>query len=261
MLNHEWMRKRERRARRPGVDPQAAPEEDAQAPDGVTPGAEDPAAIRPPDQVEPEYASAAQPVADEPVPPGPEPVASSPDDPQSREAPASTPDDGATHGEEPSPAPAQDAGSSPHEQAQAPTEAPGDAPRAQEPHPTGTQASPPTRPDAMLNELDVPSRSLRGRLEAVFSPQGQLPLDVEARQDVTEKAAGSPRETRQELVQRLLDPTLTLQETATLLGVCHATVRRYTDRGILRCFRTPGNQRRFNLSDVLDFMEHQKAGK
>lgn len=63
------------------------------------------------------------------------------------------------------------------------------------------------------------------------------------------------RETREELVQRLLDPPLTLEDTARLLGVCPTTVRRYTNKGQLSHFRTTGNQRRFRLSDVLEFLE------
>lgn len=64
-------------------------------------------------------------------------------------------------------------------------------------------------------------------------------------------------ESREELIARLTDPVLTLEETARLLGVCPATVRRYTDRGWLRCFRTEGNQRRFKLSDIVAFLEEQ----
>ena len=64
-------------------------------------------------------------------------------------------------------------------------------------------------------------------------------------------------ESREELIARLTDPVLTLEETARLLGVCPATVRRYTDRGWLRCFRTDGNQRRFRLSDIVAFLEEQ----
>jgi len=62
-------------------------------------------------------------------------------------------------------------------------------------------------------------------------------------------------ETREELLSRLLDPTLTLDETALMLDVCPATVRRYTNRGILPHERSKGNQRRFKLSSVLAFME------
>ena len=64
-------------------------------------------------------------------------------------------------------------------------------------------------------------------------------------------------ESREELIARLTDPVLTLEETARLLGVCPSTVRRYTDRGWLRCFRTEGNQRRFRLSDIVAFLEEQ----
>lgn len=64
-------------------------------------------------------------------------------------------------------------------------------------------------------------------------------------------------ESREELIARLTDPVLTLEETARLLGVCPATVRRYTDRGWLHCFRTEGNQRRFRLSDIVAFLEAQ----
>ena len=63
------------------------------------------------------------------------------------------------------------------------------------------------------------------------------------------------RETREELLHRLLDPLISLEETARLLNVCPTTVRRYTNKGMLQHQRTAGNQRRFRLSDVLAFME------
>jgi excisionase family DNA binding protein len=65
------------------------------------------------------------------------------------------------------------------------------------------------------------------------------------------------KETREEFLQRLLDPVLTLQDVARLLNVCPMTVRRYTNKGLLPSFRTAGNQRRFRLSDVLRFMEER----
>lgn len=67
------------------------------------------------------------------------------------------------------------------------------------------------------------------------------------------------KESRLALIERLLDPTLSLEETARLLNVCPATVRRYTNRGQLRHFRTAGDQRRFKLSDVLAFLEAQHS--
>jgi excisionase family DNA binding protein len=67
------------------------------------------------------------------------------------------------------------------------------------------------------------------------------------------------RESRLALIERLLDPTLSLEDTARLLNVCPTTVRRYTNRGLIRHQRTPGDQRRFKLSDVLSFMEAQQG--
>lgn len=68
---------------------------------------------------------------------------------------------------------------------------------------------------------------------------------------------GEFKESRQELVRRLLDPELTLEETSRLLGVCPATVRRYTNRAWLKHHRTQGGQRRFRLSDIVRFVnEH-----
>lgn len=70
------------------------------------------------------------------------------------------------------------------------------------------------------------------------------------------------KETRIDLIQRLLDPTLSLEDTARLLNVCPTTVRRYTNKGLLSHQRTTGDQRRFKLSDVLAFLEAQsRAGR
>ncbi|MEJ5170301.1 MAG: helix-turn-helix domain-containing protein [Fimbriimonadales bacterium] len=66
---------------------------------------------------------------------------------------------------------------------------------------------------------------------------------------------GDFKETRQDLIRRLLDPELTLEETARLLGVCPATVRRYTNKGWLMHHRTKGGQRRFRLSAIVRFVE------
>lgn len=66
---------------------------------------------------------------------------------------------------------------------------------------------------------------------------------------------GEFKETRQDLIKRLLDPELTLEETSRLLGVCPATVRRYTNRHWLTHHRTAGGQRRFRLSDIVGFVE------
>jgi len=89
--------------------------------------------------------------------------------------------------------------------------------------------------------------------------QQRLPLDIA--EEVPARRGGWPaKETREDLIQRLLDPQLSLREVALLLNVCPTTVRRYTNRGVLNHFRTPGNQRRFRLSDVLDFMRREQQG-
>ena len=66
---------------------------------------------------------------------------------------------------------------------------------------------------------------------------------------------GEFKESREDLIKRLLDPQLSLEETSRLLGVCPATIRRYTNRGWLNHHRTEGGQRRFRLSDVVKFVE------
>lgn len=66
---------------------------------------------------------------------------------------------------------------------------------------------------------------------------------------------GNFKESRDELIRRLLDPELTLEETSRLLGVCPATVRRYTNRTWLQHHRTKGGQRRFRLSNIVKFVD------
>ena len=111
-------------------------------------------------------------------------------------------------------------------------------------------------PEPAREPVPTPARAPRARRRpSTGAEQAQLPLGLEP---VVEKPARrSATETREDLIQRLLDPHLTLQETAKLLNVCPTTVRRYTNRGLLAHYRTPGNQRRFRLSDVLAFMERQ----
>ncbi len=106
------------------------------------------------------------------------------------------------------------------------------------------QAASPANP----TELDTPT-------SGPGQDQATLPLGLEPLPERPPKRTAT--ETREDLIQRLLDPHLTLQETAKLLDVCPTTVRRYTNRGLLAHYRTPGNQRRFRLSDVLGFMERQ----
>lgn len=82
-------------------------------------------------------------------------------------------------------------------------------------------------------------------------------LFATASEEVAQRSYKRFNEDRSELISRLLDPSLSLEETARILNVCPTTVRRYTNRDILPHFRTVGNQRRFRLSDVLSFIETQ----
>lgn len=100
--------------------------------------------------------------------------------------------------------------------------------------------------------------SIDPTLQAVWE---SLPKNIEFltgffNDDVTSNYyRGEFKESRDELIRRLLDPELSLEETSRLLGVCPATIRRYTNRGWLNCHRTQGGQRRFRLSDVVRFVE------
>jgi excisionase family DNA binding protein len=100
--------------------------------------------------------------------------------------------------------------------------------------------------------VDLPSiATIRERLPRHIERLLQVPTT-----EVAQNSYKSPfRETREDLIYRLLDPSLTLEEAARLLGVCPTTVRRYTNKGLLHHYRTPGNQRRFRLSDVLTFLD------
>ena len=136
------------------------------------------------------------------------------------------------------------------------------SPHATEPEPLVIEpAAPPVAvepPPVAFPEPRLPEprrRPPRRRPPRPVARQPELPLGLEPAPE-----AGGPRsatETREELIERLLDPHLSLQETAKVLDVCPTTVRRYTNRGLLAHYRTPGNQRRFRLSDVLAFMERQ----
>ncbi len=77
------------------------------------------------------------------------------------------------------------------------------------------------------------------------------------------------RQSRKSLIERLLDPVLSLEEASRLLNVSPAAVRRYTNRGVLSCIRKESSaqkeerdssiretrQRRFRLSDLLLFLQ------
>lgn len=121
--------------------------------------------------------------------------------------------------------------------------------------------SEPGKPKQILERLAAGNTEMRDRLEALHARQQVLPLDVEAAAQQAPRRRGRVEESREQLVQRLTDPVLSLEEAAVLLDVCPTTVRRYTNRGVLKCYRTPGNQRRFRLSEIMSFMERRQMGE
>ncbi|RYX83169.1 helix-turn-helix domain-containing protein [bacterium] len=75
---------------------------------------------------------------------------------------------------------------------------------------------------------------------------------------VKQKRVRLKPESRDQLLERLRNPQLSLHEASILLRVSRATVRRYADAGRLQCLRTPGGQRRFYLRDIEQFYRQLK---
>lgn len=145
------------------------------------------------------------------------------------------------------------------------------APEIEEPRPQVSAAKPQIRETTeQLAEKPAPVRVAQAVKPASATDDktsfeekwGRLPrhlqtLFAENVEEVAQHSYKSFKETRAQLIERLLDPIISLEEAARILNVCPTTVRRYTNRGVLPCLRTAGNQRRFRLSDVLNFMESQ----
>ncbi|MFZ4619605.1 MAG: helix-turn-helix domain-containing protein [Bacteroidota bacterium] len=53
----------------------------------------------------------------------------------------------------------------------------------------------------------------------------------------------------------------TTHDVANILRVDKSTIKRWTDEGKLRCFRTPGGHRKFRSDDVYDFITSNNYGK
>jgi len=130
----------------------------------------------------------------------------------------------------------------------------------------GEDSSPKPRFRKTVMSAPRPRRARQASTERSIDPQLQvvweaLPKNIEFLCSFYDDSVtanyyrGEFKESRQNLIRRLLDPELTLEETSRLLGVCPATVRRYTNRKWLTHHRTPGGQRRFRLSDIVKFVE------
>ena len=139
-----------------------------------------------------------------------------------------------------------------------PTPRPVEQPRVQAP-PEATQEAP-AQPKPRPAPRPVARKEAQAATGSVQENWDRIPRHLQTLfgaggQEVAQHSYKAFRETRGDLITRLLDPPITLEEAARILDVCPTTVRRYTNRGVLKHFRTAGNQRRFRLSDVLSFMD------
>lgn len=146
--------------------------------------------------------------------------------------------------------------------------APSAAAPATKPKPVDEEQAPAKRPKTRKVGLNAPRPRRRKKplskpvitsdLEAAIkeAPKNLRVLATLFDDSVTEKYYTKKfKEPREEFIRRLVDPELNLEEAARLLGVCPATVRRYTNRGWLEHHRTSGNQRRFRLSNIVRFVD------
>jgi len=52
---------------------------------------------------------------------------------------------------------------------------------------------------------------------------------------------------------------LSLKEASELLGIHFTTLRKWSDEGVIRVFRTPGGHRRFSVTDLRQFLESRAS--
>lgn len=129
--------------------------------------------------------------------------------------------------------------------------------------------TPPVAPDRLTDTVDARKSFFETARAVLPQPPGRsrqhrvrLPIDLGVPARPRRKPGRPPlTESREEIIRRVLDPELTLHETSALLNLSKATVRRYTDQGRLHCTRTVGGQRRFQLSEVLAFLEQRRPAE
>lgn len=127
------------------------------------------------------------------------------------------------------------------------------------------QHSPPKPPRKLKRpELSGPRPRKRSKTEPT-KPSPSVPEELRSLVGLGNDALldkyyqRSRGESKEQILSRITNPELSLEEAAKLLGVCPATVRRYTNKGWLRHHRTKGNQRRFRLSDIAEFVREFRA--
>lgn len=117
----------------------------------------------------------------------------------------------------------------------------------------------PAPPLASIPAASPPPANAPRRAALKTMPRAPKPEVVPKSGDDAKKRVRLKPETREQLLERLRNPPLSLHETSILLRVSRATVRRYADAGRLPCLRTPGGQRRFALRDIEAFYRQLKS--
>ncbi|MGC8862134.1 MAG: helix-turn-helix domain-containing protein [Armatimonadota bacterium] len=133
-------------------------------------------------------------------------------------------------------------------------------PTAPEPAPAEPEKTPASAGPPPMTAEEPQQQPSEAEQKWARVPQHLRVLFDQEVEEVAQHSYKTFKESRASLIERLLDPVVTLEDAARILNVCPTTVRRYTNRGILKHYRTAGNQRRFRLSDVLAFLEKQMAG-
>jgi excisionase family DNA binding protein len=113
------------------------------------------------------------------------------------------------------------------------------------------------RETAVTNQAPPqPAVRVTARRNSVKPLHNEDEIDTDSKKRVRLKP-----ESREQLLERLRNPQLSLHEASILLRVSRATVRRYADSSRLPCQRTPGGQRRFFLRDIEVFYRQLKMKK
>lgn len=102
------------------------------------------------------------------------------------------------------------------------------------------------------NEHVVPSV-----LESIY-PTRQIDLPLEGLPPEKKSKLHNFMEKRERLLRSLLDPKITLTESAMILAVPRETVLQFTDEKLLLCHRTASGQIYFKLAEVLAFLEERQ---
>lgn len=122
-------------------------------------------------------------------------------------------------------------------------------------------------PVTILTQKDKKSRAVIPVKESQIAPTHtlenlytarQIELPLEGLPPEKETKLRSFMEKREHLLRGLLDPKITLEESALILAVPKETVLQFVDEKLISCHRSAGSHIYFKLSDVLSFLEDRQ---